>query len=147
MGGEDTPLPHDILPYLDCIAPNETELSRLTGINTDTDDGVLKAAHTLVTKGVKRVLVTLGSRGAILITQQQTFTCPAFPVEHIIDTTGAGDTFRAAFACADVSGYDAISALRYASAASALCIQKKGAMPSIPTRSDTLKYIAMKTTL
>lgn len=59
------------------------------------------------------------------------------PVEHVVDTTGAGDCFTAAFGVARfVRGVDAKEALQFASAAAALCIQSVGAMSSMPSAAQ-----------
>ena len=58
-----------------------------------------------------------------------------FKVDKLVDTTGAGDCFRAGFAVALVEGREASEALTLGAAASALCVQKMGAMPSMPSRT------------
>lgn len=58
------------------------------------------------------------------------------PVRHVVDTTGAGDCFTAAFAVARVQGRDVKEALQFASSAAALCIQSVGAMSSMPSAAQ-----------
>lgn len=66
-GGIEAPLSPAILPYLEILSPNETELARLTGMVVSTDNQVETAARKLISMGVKKVLVKLGARGSLLI--------------------------------------------------------------------------------
>ena len=61
---------------------------------------------------------------------------------HIIDTTGAGDCFTAAFAVAMLEGKSDEAAMAWASKAAALCIQTSGAIPSMPTRAAMDRSLA-----
>ncbi|KAL9259717.1 Ribokinase-like protein [Drosera capensis] len=94
-------------------------------------------------QGVKQVLVKLGDKGSALFTKgEETIRQPIISAEKVIDTTGAGDTFTAAFAVALVEGKSKKECLRFAAAAASLCVQVKGAIPSMPSRnsvSDVLK--------
>jgi ribokinase len=61
---------------------------------------------------------------------------PALPVPQVVDTTGAGDCFTAAFMVGLLQGLGPAEALRWASAAASLCVQRAGAMPSMPEREE-----------
>lgn len=136
-GGEDSPLRSDLIANTSVLSPNETELARLTGMPTDTERGVREAALSLVHAGADKVLVKLGAKGALLIDiYGNEVRQKACRVARVVDTTGAGDTFTAAFAVATVEGIKDADALRFATHAAALCIQSKGAIPSIPTRAQ-----------
>eukprot|EP00434_Breviolum_minutum_P020863 symbB.v1.2.018403.t2/scaffold1435.1/size118962/8 len=154
VGGEDRPISSDLLAVINFLCPNEGELQRLTGMPTSTRDEVLAAAETLVEKGPS-VLVTLGERGAMLVTTAETIEVDPFPVPRVVDGTAAGDAFRAALAVAlaekqvsDLSCDFTKSlnsttcrqtlreALRLASAAGALAVSRQGAEPSLPWRKD-----------
>jgi ribokinase len=63
-------------------------------------------------------------------------------VERVVDTTGAGDCFTAAFAVALLEGKTGADALRFASAAASICVQRKGAMPSMPSRAEVTALLA-----
>lgn len=82
-------LPEELLSQVDILKPNETELHILTGLPTDTDEQVIAAARTLLTKGVGVVTASLGGRGVMMVTRDtaQRFTPP--PV-HVVDSTAAG---------------------------------------------------------
>ena len=142
-GGDDRPLPADLLPLLAVVSPNEHELARLTGMPTADDAQVLAAARALQTRGVGTVLVKLGSRGCLLVPPQ-----PGVPVAQsafrvpVVDTTGAGDCFTAAYVVALMEGRPALDRLAFACAAAALCVQVKGALPSMPARTAVDAFLA-----
>ena len=133
-GGLDAPLPDDLLPLVSVLSPNETELARLTGMATSSDTEVLAASRAMQARGVGTVLVKLGARGAMLVPlsgdplRQAAFSVP------VVDTTGAGDCFTAAYTVALLEGRSEGERLRFATAAAALCVQKLGALPSMPSR-------------
>ena len=136
-GGVDAPLDPKILKNLAVLSPNETELSRLTGLPTSTEDEMVAAARSLLDSGVDRVLIKLGERGSAMVSKDGgVVKQSAVPVASVVDTTGAGDCFTAAFAVAHVRGRSVEAALAFASAAASLCIQKKGAMTSLPCLAD-----------
>ncbi|KAL4431479.1 hypothetical protein ABPG75_006735 [Micractinium tetrahymenae] len=136
-GGSSSPVSADLLRCLAVISPNETELQGLTGLPTETEEQIVVAAHALRSQGVQTVLVKLGSRGSLLVDGEGTVRRQqAQRVDKVVDTTGAGDCFTAAFAVALLEGKPYQEAMRFASAAAALCIQVAGAMPSMPSRHD-----------
>ncbi len=85
------------LEGLDWFCPNESELAMLSGMPTDSDAAVLAAARSLTGRGIRNVIVTLGGRGARLITQDDVIQIAPVAVEPV-DTTGAGDAFIGSFA-------------------------------------------------
>lgn len=117
-GGAEAALDPSFLSTLALLSPNETELARLTGLPTRTEEQVLKAAQALGAQGVDRVLVKRGADGCLLWdARAQTCTVQrAAHVPRVVDTTGAGDCFTAAFAVAQVRGMADQDALRFASA-------------------------------
>ena len=88
---------------------------------------------------VAHVLVTKGARGAELHSGGQVFHQDSFSVEAV-DTTGAGDTFLGAFMARFVEG-DAQAALRFAAAASAVQVTRKGAATAIPTAEEVEAFL------
>lgn len=86
----------DILPDLDIFVPNETELEILTQMPVSTAEETEKAAAYLLEKGIKNIIVTLGSKGALYMSENEQFYVKA-PKVDAIDTTGAGDGFIGAF--------------------------------------------------
>ena len=78
-----------------------------------------------------KVVLTLGARGALCITQSDLIRCQAYQVQAV-DTTAAGDCFTGFFVAQLARGTDYEAALKLASCASALTVSRKGAAPSIP---------------
>ena len=145
IGGEDRPIGGALLGAVDVVAPNEGELERLTGlsdIHSDTH-AVVAAAQTLIDRGARAVLVTLGARGAVLLMRRQKgeqdvplWQRALLPPAAVRDATAAGDAFRAAFAVATSAGASAADAMRLAAAAGAIAVTREGAMPSLPRRDE-----------
>eukprot|EP00475_Leptophrys_vorax_P022533 TRINITY_DN3067_c0_g1_i2.p1 TRINITY_DN3067_c0_g1~~TRINITY_DN3067_c0_g1_i2.p1 ORF type:complete len:320 (-),score=95.50 TRINITY_DN3067_c0_g1_i2:68-1027(-) len=143
VGGEDKPLDQGIFKFLHVISPNETELARITGLPTETDEDVANAARKLLEAGVQNVLVKLGSRGSVMFSSSssEVLQQEVFPVDKIVDTTGAGDCFTAAFSVGLTRGMKFKEAMRFASAAASICIQSFGAMPSMPRIDQVLELL------
>lgn len=116
-------LDESILRWCDIVVPNEHEIELIGGV-----DRVLAL-------GARAVIVTLGSRGADLHSPDGVTHFEAFKVKAI-DTTAAGDSFCGALCARLAAGDELPVAIRFASAAGALCTTKAGAVPSIPRRAD-----------
>ena len=129
-------LPHDIYRYLSLLILNETEASLMSGTQVHDEVSAGQAADILMSGGVENVIVTMGARGSLLCRKGQSpvFT-PSVKV-HAIDTTAAGDTFCGGICVALSEGRSLEEAVRFATAASALAVQKIGAQESMPTRAD-----------
>ncbi|WP_405674741.1 ribokinase [Streptomyces sp. NBC_01511] len=124
------PLPAELLSLTDLLVPNEHEAAALTG----TADPY-EAARLLLAR-VPEVLITLGARGSLYATRDAApVTVPALPVTAV-DTTAAGDTFVGALTVAYGLGRPMPQAMAWASAASALAVQRPGASSSMPTRTE-----------
>ena len=117
------PLPDELLDGLSYLVLNEGELETLT-------DGSMDTAA-LLRRGVGAVVLTLGERGARLISPEQTFDVPPFRVRSV-DSTAAGDAFLGALA-ATLPERGLVAALDAAAAAGALATTRWGAQPSPPT--------------
>ena len=116
------------------ISPNETELGVIVGRTLDTDEDYISAAKELLAKGVQNVVVTLGSRGSLLVNATQTTFVPAMKVKAV-DTVGAGDSFTGSLAAFTDEGKDVLSAMKLSTIVGGLQVQKHGAIPSMPYRS------------
>ena len=124
------PLPSDLLRLIDILTPNESEAQALTGSADPAE-----AARILTDRGVGTVVVTCGANGAFLATGNDVTHIPGFLVETI-DSTGAGDAFNGALACAVAEGVPLKSAIERANAAGALATTGRGAQESMPTKDD-----------
>lgn len=123
------------------LVVNEVEAQTLTGLAVDNPAAAARAAEKLAGNGHRRVIVTLGANGSLLWENGEARHVPAFPVAAM-DTTAAGDTFCGALAAALGEGKDMAEAMRFASAAGALCASRQGALPSIPRREEIEAFLA-----
>ncbi|KAF8410998.1 hypothetical protein HHK36_003537 [Tetracentron sinense] len=141
-GGMEAPIPVELLSFVNIFSPNETELARLTGMPTESFEQISQAVAKCHEMGVKQVLVKLGAKGSALFEEgEEPLRQPIVSASRVLDTTGAGDTFTAAFAVALVEGKSKKECLRFAAAAASLCVQVKGAIPSMPDRKAVLDLI------
>lgn len=127
-------LPRDILADIDYIMPNEKELGVLTDLPTDDYSAVKTAARKLLATGVKNVIVTLGSHGALFATADTIELIPAYKVLPV-DTTAAGDSFIGAFASGLAKSCEKMEALDFATRTAAVTTTGLGSQPSLPTRN------------
>jgi ribokinase len=131
----------NILPYIDLVILNESEIQCITELPVSDAAEAEKAADVLIGLGAKAVIVTLGEKGSLYKDNERNVITPAFRVTPQ-DTTAAGDTFIGAFAAAQTDGIDIVNRLRFASAAAALSVSRKGAQDSIPTKEEIEQFIA-----
>ena len=118
-----------------CIKPNETEAEILTGIEVDNAAAAGKAGKRLLDLGAKNAIITMGKRGAMLVTTEESSLVPAFDV-NAVDATAAGDAFTGGLAFALASGRKLKEAAKFANAVAALAVTRMGAQPSMPTRKE-----------
>lgn len=123
------------IPKINILVLNEVEAGFLAGMLVENESDAEVAAKKLVDSGVEKVIITLGSKGAFVLTKTEKVSVPAFKVKAI-DTTAAGDTFCGAFAVALVEGKPLKDSLLFASAAAAISVTRLGAQPSAPTREE-----------
>jgi len=118
------------------IKPNESEATRLTGIEVVDDATARAAAEKLLELGVSTAIVTLGASGSFVATSAGVREkIPALRVEAV-DATAAGDSYSGALAVALAEGRALTDAVAFASKAASLSVQKFGAQPSLPTREE-----------
>ena len=129
------PLPDELFRYVDLFIPNETELSTFSGLPVSDEASAAKAAAAMQAKGVGKLIVTMGSKGSLICEGGEPVFVPARKVKAV-DTTAAGDTFCGALCVALSEGRGLKEAAEFATAASALTVQKMGAQDSIPYRND-----------
>ncbi len=133
------PLPDELLALVDVLTPNETELRALAGL--DADVPVADAALALLARGPRAVLVTLGAAGCRLFEGGQPPLGLAGRTMPVTDTIGAGDTFTGALAAALARGEALQTAMRWANAAAALSVTRRGAIDGMPTRAQVAEQL------
>lgn len=117
------------------LVPNETELSILSGLPVESEAEVEEAARSLIARGIGRVIVTRGARGALLVEQDRSVAIPPVSVRPV-DTTGAGDAFIGSFAHFFAAGQNVEDALRRAARYAAHSITRRGTQKSFGTLDE-----------
>ena len=130
-----TSLPEDLFKNIWLITPNETEAEMFTGIRVHDLPSADNAAESFMKKGVKNVIITLGSAGAFIRSDKFTGMIPAIKV-HAVDTTAAGDIFNGALAVAIAEGNNLEEAVLFANKAAAISVTRLGAQASAPYRKE-----------
>jgi ribokinase len=131
------PLPADLLRLVDWLVLNEGEAALLSGLRVENVEDAASAAALLRARGCRTVLVTLGADGVLAADAAGSVHHRAMRV-RAVDTTGAGDTFVGALAVALCEGADLGQAVALAQRAAAFSVERHGAQPSMPCRSDLL---------
>ena len=131
------PLPDSAFRQVAWFTPNETEAAFYLGNQPNSE----AAAQRLLQKGLKGVVLKRGSDGAYVAVAGKAAWVRPFPVKPV-DTVAAGDCFNGAFAVALLEGNDPWAAARFASAAAAISVTRKGAQASMPSRADVEKFLA-----
>lgn len=126
------PIDDEFLSLADICIPNETEAAALTGEDVFDVESAVRAAEILRRRGCRRVIVTLGAAGAVLVAEAGVTRLPAFEVP-VVDSVAAGDAFCGALAASLAKGDILDTALRKASAAGALAVTQPGASSSLPS--------------
>ncbi len=125
----------DIMRFVDVLCPNQTEAQALTGQRIWGMEDAKRAARQLMQHGVKNVVLTLGSAGALLVRNGKEFHIPS-PEVTVRDTTGAGDAFVGALAFSLASGCEILEAVQLSNCAAALSVTKDGTQTGLPTLKE-----------
>ncbi len=129
------PVPEDLFSRIWLITPNQTEAEQLTGVHVESEDDAARAAEVLFAKGIKNVIVTMGSKGSLVCTPEGREFVPSRKVKAI-DTTGAGDVYNGALVAALSQGKSLIEAARIATLASSIAVTRMGAQTSAPYANE-----------
>lgn len=128
-------IPDELLKYTDIIIPNETEAELLTGIEVKDLESAKKASEVFLEREVKYVIITMGEKGAAVISKDKSELIPAYKVKAV-DTTAAGDSFIGALTTKMNKGTidmdNLIEAVKFGNKVSSIVVQRQGAQPSIP---------------
>ena len=133
------PLPEGLLPNVSVLTPNESEAERLTGIAVSDEASARQAAAALVEAGARQVIITLGTKGALVIGPELDTLVSSYEVQAA-DSTAAGDAFNGGLAAALGSGDILEDAVRQAAMVGALSVTKMGAQPSLPTAEELRQF-------
>jgi ribokinase len=135
------PLPDAIWTQVAWFTPNETEAEFYLGHSATPEAG----AAELMKRGLKGVVLKRSGKGAyVAVAGGSAAWVKSFAVEAI-DTVGAGDCFNGAFAVALLEGNDPWAAARFASAAAAISVTRRGAQASMPSRTEVDEFLATQT--
>lgn len=143
------PLERGWLESADFLIPNELEASALSGVPVESPESARRAAKKLQQDGARNVIITLGKRGVVVLTEGDRAGDGGkhyLPAEvEAIDTTAAGDTFVGGFCAALAAKRPLDEAVRFGQAAAALSVTRAGAQTSIPYLHEiTLQVAASK---
>lgn len=136
-------IPDELLGLTDIIIPNETEAYELTKIKIDNENSIKAAAEKFLERGAKCAIITLGERGAALVSKEGFEIIKAVKVTAL-DTTAAGDSFIGALA-SKLCNYEKIDfekikeAVIFANKVSSMVVQKPGAQASLPTLNEVME--------
>jgi ribokinase len=141
------PLSNELLACLAYISPNEHEAADLTGVKIRKDgkkvneEDVNAAVKALLAKGVKNVIITLGSAGAVVANANESVYAPCIDVVEVKDPTAAGDSFVGAFTTAVCVGLNHSQALDFANYTATLTVSRMGAQPSLPKLDEVIQLM------
>lgn len=134
----------ELYPLVDIITPNEVEAGQLVGFPVNDPETAILAAKQLQEWGVKNAIVKLGAKGAVCVTESESFLVPAFAVEAV-DTVAAGDAFNGGLAAGLDAGLSLSEAVVWGAAAGALCATKMGAQTAMPDRATFDRFLRSQT--
>lgn len=133
-----------VIPFVDVMKLSDEETELLTGIKKPED-----AAFKLIEQGVSIVAVTLGAEGALIATKEGCAHVAGYPAK-MVDTTGAGDSFWGGFLhrllesdefaqgkpLAEITLEEAMEFAKFGNAVASICVEKRGAIPAMPTLEE-----------
>jgi ribokinase len=134
-------IPTEVLAMVDVLTPNQHEAAALAGRAEEVTGSWGKLFERLSAEGVRRLVVTLGSRGAAIYGGREETVVPA-PKVDAVDTTGAGDAFNGALAASLAEGRGMEEAVRRAVAAGSMATRARGARAGLPTREGLEAFLA-----
>src|SRR6201996_1451022 len=134
----DWPEKKQALQYVHTLKVNEHEMAVITG-----ESDVHKSAKILADWGVKEVVITLGSMGSVIYTNQTFYTIPAYvPTTSVVDATGCGDTYMAGYLYQRAKGASIQDSGEFAAAMATLKIEGSG--PFTGTKEDVVDLLASR---
>lgn len=129
-------LDEEFIKLADIICPNEPETEALTGMPVETLAQAKAAAHNLMERGAKNVILTLGERGAMLVNAEEDGVVAPADKVTAVDTVGAGDSFVGAFSHLYTSGLPMAEAMRRACLIASISVTRAGTQSAYPVASE-----------
>ena len=129
-------LPDSMIALCDYLTPNESEAEALTGIAVTGPEDGRQAAEQLIARGAGSVIVTLGEKGALLVSKAGAVHVPAVSAGKVLDTTGAGDAFNGGFAVALARGLPPEDAVRFGCCVAGISVTRPGTAPAMPDLAE-----------
>jgi ribokinase len=117
------------------LCPNLYEAGEMVGYPVTDRASALQAAQDLLAAGPQVIALKMGSEGALLVTGENHWQIPAYPVQ-VVDTTGAGDAFSAGLTLALAEGKLLLEAAQFAAAAGAVAVTRFGTLDAMPHRAE-----------
>ncbi len=133
-------LPADLYPLINVLTPNETEAELLSGFPIETVNDAESAARLFHQRGIQRVIVKMGDRGAVVGDKSGEHYVAAYPVTAV-DTVAAGDAFNGGLAEALDRGESFDAALQQAMKVGAFAVTRPGAQDAMPTKADLQDFM------
>jgi ribokinase len=134
-------IPEEILAGVDLLTPNQHEAAALAGRAEEGSGSWAKLFDELSAVGLRKLVVTLGSRGAAIYAGGEATVVPA-PAVDAVDATGAGDAFNGALAVSLAEGRATEEAVRRAVAAGSMATRARGARAGLPTQQELEAFLA-----
>ncbi len=124
-----------VLPFTDVFLPNTDEATLILG-----ESDPVRQARAFRDLGAKRVVVTLGDRGSIALSETLQAHLGAYPIDYV-DGTGGGDSFDAGYIAGLIEGLPELDCLKLASAVGASCVRAVGTTAGIFSRDEARRFI------
>ena len=125
-----------VLPHTDVFVPNTDEAALILG-----EHDPIRQARTFRAMGARRVVVTMGDRGLVSLSDENEVRMGAFPVAFV-DGTGGGDAFNAGYIVGLLEGRSEVDCLTLASAVGASCVREVGATTGVFRRNEAEEFLA-----
>jgi len=135
----------ELLKMIDVLKPNESEAGILTGIEVADEGSARAACESLLDRGVKAVILTMGAKGFLLARRgglanaEGAQFVPAVEVDAV-DATAAGDAFAGSLAVGLAQGQELLDAALFANYVAALSVTKMGAQSSMPSKQEVAAF-------
>jgi len=131
----------ELLARVSVLTPNESEAQLLTGIEVTDETSARKGCEALLSRGVGKVILTMGSQGYLLADADSAEFVASHKMDAV-DSTAAGDAFTGSLAVGIARGKTLADAAAYANCVAALSVTRMGAQPSMPTLEEVVEFMS-----